>query len=439
MIRASGVGSGIDIESIVSSLMSIERQPRNALQQKRDALDVELSAFGKARSAISLLAESINKFTDGKKFGALVAASSDEAVFTATAANSADAEYHDIEVLSLAQAHQVSSDPYASQTAEVGTGDWSFTSGGNSFDVTIGSGNDSLIGLRDAINDAAGNTSIDASILNVSGGSRLVLTARESGTANQISASREVPRGGLFGGTDTLYPFTESRAASDARLKVDGFTVTRSSNTITDIVDGVTLELKGIGTAALDTQRDIEGTNESVNEFVERYNAMRTTMRDLGENALNGDRLTRNVELRMQRAFNEPLQLADGSTISPTELGFSFDRYGVLSIDADRMQKAQSTDMAGFIEAFVDEDNGLAQRFESVLSGYSRPGGLITSREDGIDSRRRGYDSQIDRYDYRLDKIEQRYRLQFSNMDQLVSQLQNTSNSLYARFSGNSG
>lgn len=285
----------------------------------------------------------------------------------------------------------------------------------------------------------AGNTSIDASILNVSGGSRLVLTARESGTANQISASREVPRGGLFGGTDTLYPFTESRAASDARLKVDGFTVTRSSNTITDIVDGVTLELKGIGTAALDTQRDIEGTNESVNEFVERYNAMRTTMRDLGENALNGDRLTRNVELRMQRAFNEPLQLADGSTISPTELGFSFDRYGVLSIDADRMQKAQSTDMAGFIEAFVDEDNGLAQRFESVLSGYSRPGGLITSREDGIDSRRRGYDSQIDRYDYRLDKIEQRYRLQFSNMDQLVSQLQNTSNSLYARFSGNSG
>ncbi len=439
MIRATGVGSGIDVESIVSKLVAIERQPRDSVQQKRDELQVQLSAFGRARSTINQLAESIDGFTQGNRFGAFVAASSDENVFTATAANSADVEYHDIEVVQLSAAHQVSTQPFASRDSEPGVGEWSFSSGGNTFSLTVDGTNNSLTELRDAINDSSGNTSMVASILNVNDGNRLTLTAREGGTANEIAVSRTVERGGGFGGTDTFYPFSESREARDATLKVDGFTVTRPNNTITDVIDGVTLELKGIGSAELDTKRDIEGTNEKLDEFVERYNTLRSTFRELGENSLNGDRLTRNVELRMQRAFNDPLQLADGSTRSPTELGFTFDRYGELSIDAERMQDAQNTDMADFVEAFTDAQNGLAQRFASVLTEYTRPDGLIAGREEGIGARRRSYDSQLDRFDYRLTKIEQRYRQQFSNMDELLSQLQNTSNSLYARFPNDGG
>lgn len=434
MIRATGVGSGLDIESIVSSLMAIERQPRDAVQQKREALQVQLSAFGKARSVISQLAESIKGFADSKQFGGSISTSSDEAVLTATASPSAGTGQHDVEVLSMAEAHQMSSDPYASQDSAVGTGAWSFASGGNSFDVTIDAGNDSLSGLRDAINSAEGNTSINASILNVDGGSRLVLTARETGTANEISASREVPSGGLLGGTTTEYPFSESRAAQDASLKVDGFTVTSSSNTISDVIDGVTLELQGTGTAEVDTSINNEATSKMIDEFIERYNKMRETLKSLGENKLSGDRLTRNVELRMQRAFNDPLELSDGSTIHSTELGFSFDRDGKLSIDEERLQSVQEADMARFLEAFNGKDNGLAQRFDAVLQEYSRPGGLISGREEGIESRTRGYDAQLDRFDYRLKKVEERYRMQFSTMDQLVSQLQSTSNSLAARF-----
>lgn len=426
MITAAGVGSGIDIEGILSQLMELERQPIEALNQKRQRLDVELSAFGSVKSALSELSTTARKLGDGDTFGPFVASTTDEDVFTAEATGGGAAEAHDIEVISLAQNHRMASSAYASIDDTVSNGTWSFSSGENSFDVEIGAGANTLLDLRDAINDSADNTSIVASILNVDGGSRLILSANESGTANQITL-------GGNSSAPTSPGFEEVTEATDAELVIDGFAVTGSSNTVTDVLSGVTLQLKGVGEGTLSTARDTESMRASLDEFVTGYNDLISGFKTLSEGELSGDRMPRNIESKLRDAFFTPVELANGESFSPVSLGFTFDRYGVLSIDETRLSDAQKGGLEQFIQAFTTPDTGLASRFEAVFEPYTQSGGFIAGREDGIDSRKRSIDQQIDRLDYRLIQTEQRYRRQFTVMDQLVSDLQSTSSFLVSR------
>lgn len=446
MITAAGIGSGIDVESIITQLMEIERAPVRALDAKRERLDVELSAFGSVKSAMNELATTARTIGDATTFGPFVASTTDETVFTATASGAAAAESHDVEVLALASAHRVGSAAYESDAAEVRTGTWSFAVGDDAFDVEIDGSARTLRDLRDAINDAPDNEGIVASLLNVDGGTRLTLTARESGADNTISVTRPGgngngngngggPLGGIGGNGGAGGDFTEITAASDARLVVDGFEVTRASNTIGDVIEGVTLELAGTGTAALDTRRDTESLRESLDTFVTQYNALRDQLSSLSQGDLQGDRLPRDAELRLRSAFSLPVTYGDDRNVLPIELGFTFDRYGMLSLDEARFVEAQTTNLERFVDAFTRPEAGFAAKVESVLDAFTRSDGLIGDRENGIDRRRTVIDRQIDRYDYRLGQTEARYRRQFTAMDQMVSQLQSTSAFLADRLS----
>ncbi|MEE9320408.1 MAG: flagellar filament capping protein FliD [Granulosicoccus sp.] len=427
MITAAGVGSGIDIESILSQLMTLEQQPITALEEKRKGLDVELSAFGSVKSALNELATNARTMGDASKFGPFVANTSDEAVFTAEATGGGAGESHEIEVLALAQGHRVASQAYASTDASVSTGNWSFSSGENSFDIDIGAGNSTLLDLRDAINDSVDNTSVVASILNVDGGSRLILTAKESGTANAITLGGSA--------TGTGIGFADITPASDAELIVDGFAVTGSSNSVSDVMSGVTLSLTGVGKAEVNTSRDTESLRTSLDEFVTNYNGLRDTLTTLAETELNGDRMPRNIEAKVRNLFSAPIELANGDSMSPLSLGFTFDRYGTLSIDETKLNDAQKNGLENFINAFAEKDTGLANKLEGVLDQYTQAGGIIAGRNDGIDNRRQSLDTQIERLEYKLGRTEERYRRQFTVMDQVVSQLQASGSYLQNRLS----
>lgn len=416
MITAAGAGSGIDVENILSQLMEIERAPVRALDARRERLDVELSAFGSVKSAMSELASSASLLGDTTRFGPFIASSSDEAVFTATAGGTAAAETHDIDVISLAAAHRVASDAKASSEADMGSGTWAFDSGDTSFSVELDAGNRSMLALRDAINDATDNDAIVASLLNVDGGTRLILNAREGGTASAITVTPP-------SAADT---FTEITAAADASLIVDGFAVTSSSNTVSDVIEGVSLELVGAGSATLGTARDTDSLRESLDTFVENYNALRTQLSELSAGDLQGDRLPRDAELRLRSTFALPIMVGDVS-LQPTELGFTFDRYGMLSIDEARLAAAQTASLERFVDAFAVSDTGFAARLADSIDEFTRADGLISDREDGIDSRRASLDQQTERLEYRLEQTEARLRRQFVAMDQVVSQLQSTS------------
>lgn len=419
MITAAGVGSGIDVESILSQLNELERQPVNVLNQKREALDVELSAYGKVKGALSAFKDSVTTLGSDLDFGGFVASSSDEEVLTATANGGNTAQSYDIEVLSLATYHGLASEAYESSNSTVQNGTLQFSSGDNQFDIVVADGSNSLTALRDAINDSQDNTSISASIINVDGGSRMVLTAKQAGTAGIIDVTRT--SGNTDGG------FNETTGARDASLIVHGFTITSSSNTITDAIEGITLNLTGIGKSTVNSERDTTSLRESVDEFVVKYNSMASTLTSLSNSDLQGDQLPRGIDSRMRAAFLGSVDLGNGDNTTALELGFTFDRYGTLSIDDSVFSDAVDTDVNRYVAAFADTDNGLASRFTELVNEYTEAGGVIDIRQDGVDTRKSNIDDQIDRLEYRLEKISTRLRAQFTAMDLVVTNLNNTS------------
>ena len=434
MITANGIGSGLDIDSIVTQLMAIEREPVNRLESQRAALDVELSAYGSVRSAMSTLGSDLGTLGDRSRIGPFVSTSSDETVATATASGTAAAATHQIDVQSLAAAHRVASIAYDSADEGIGAGDWSFTSGDTAFSVELAVGEDSLTALRDAINDHADNDAITASLLTTDDGTRLVLSARNSGTEHQIDASRTVSTGGLFGGTEVTDPFEEVTAASDARVLIDGFEVTSDGNTVSGAIEGLDIELVAAGTATLTTRRDLEALDDSLAAFVTNYNTLVGDLRRLGEDTLQGDRLPRNAESAFRQAFGADIELADGTRFSPFELGFTFDRYGTLSLDAARRSDGQQS-LERYVDAFTQADTGFAARMNGVLETFTGAGGRLDTRDDGVERRRNSLDNQIERFEYRLEQTETRYLRQFAAMDALVGQLQSTSSFLTSRLS----
>lgn len=429
MITAAGVGSGIDIESILSQLDQLERQPVNALNTKRAALDVELSAYGTVKGALSALNTASDTLGSDNDFGAFEATSSDEDVFTAVSTGGDTAQVHNLEVLSLATSHRLSSAALPSADSEVPEGTWGFSSGDNEFEIELGPSTATLEGLADAINNSATNTSVSASIINVEGGSRLIITAKETGSENEISMDQPGRR------RDKI-EFSEVTAAADARMTLHGFTVISSSNTVTDAIEGVTLNLKGIGEATVNTERNTTSLRSSISEFVDKYNAMTSTMTNLSNSQLQGDGLTRGIENRMRDVFFNSIELENGDSSTALDLGFTFDRYGQLSLDETKYNAALNKGVDRYVNMFNSTD-GLSSKFSSLIEEYTQSGGIIATREDGVGIRQNTIDDQIDRLEYRLDKTSERLRRQFTAMDMVVTNLQSTSSFLTSRLGNN--
>ena len=428
-LTAAGVGSGIDVENILRQLGEIERAPVVALEAKKEALDVELSAFGTLKSALGSFQSAVDTLADDNDFGGFVASSSDEEVFTATATNGQEAINQEIEVLALATSHTLASGAYASADSNVETGSLTFSSGDSSFQVDVDNSNNTLAGLRDAINDNIENDSVSASIINVDGGARLILTAKESGTEGRIDVRRNaaLPLG------DNSAGFEEITEATDASLMVHGFQVTRSSNTISDVISGVTLDLTGVGKSTVDSRRDLATLETALEEFVTTFNSMSDTLVNLGQTDLQGDSLPRGIEQRMRSMFFDTVDLGDGDTASALDMGFSFDRFGALSLDSSRFESAIEKGVNRFVDVFSRNDTGLSSLFSDLTSEYTQAGGIISNREDGVDTRKSSIDDQIERLEYRLEKSAVRLRAQFTAMDLAVTNLQTTSSFLTTR------
>ncbi|MFK8079277.1 MAG: flagellar filament capping protein FliD [Granulosicoccus sp.] len=428
-LTAAGVGSGIDIEGILQQLGEIERQPVEVLNRRKEALDVELSAFGQVKSALSGFQTAAKNLGSDSDFGGFVATSSDEDVFTATAVDGEAAVNHEVEVLALATNHRLASGPYASADSAVGAGTLTFSSGDNSFDVVVDDTNNSLGGLKDAINANPLNSSVSASIINVDGGSRLVLTATESGRDGMIDVSRNsaLPLG------DNSAGFTEISEATDASLIVHGFQVTRSSNTINDVISGVTLDLTGVGKSTVDSRRDLTSLKAAADEFVASYNSMSSALENIAQTDLNGDQLPRGIDQRVRSMFFNSVDLGGGDSATALDLGFSFDRFGKLTLDSNRYEQALDAGVNRYVEAFAKPETGLASIFSDLIDEYTKSDGIISGREDGVDTRKSSIDSQIERLEYRLEKTNERLRRQFTAMDLAVTNLQQTSGFLTSR------
>ncbi len=429
MLSAPGLGSGLDVNGIVSSLMAIERQPLNRMEGDKRELETQLSAFGQLKSALTTFQTAQNDLKSLGDFEVYKAESSDETGFTATATSSAAPGFSSIQVIDLADYHKMGSVAIADfDTTTLGGGDdqMTFTVDGESFSITAGGL--TLSQIRAAINDASDNTGVTATIVSENTGShRLVLSSTETGNDNAIGLATTGSVGSALGLTDINDPLD-----LDSEVLVDGlYTITRSSNTISDAISGITLELEGVTTASveLNVSRDVEAVTESMQAFVDSYNELNTVIDDLsGEgNDLEADNTLRSIESQIRTLFNTPPTGLTGIYTSLSQVGVSFQRDGTLSLDSTTLETAINTEFSDIAELFANDDQGYLFRLDSLLDGFVQADGLIDIREDGINLRIDTTEQRILDLEYRLELREQRLFDQFTTLDTLMSSLQGTS------------
>lgn len=440
-ITSLGIGSGIDIESIVNQLVSVERRPIQFLETQQAEIDIQISALGLVQDSVASFQSAVAGLNLASGFRSFTVSSSDEEVLTATAGEGAVPISSDIEVSSLAQRHKLASNAYASSTSVVGTGQLNISVGADTFSISIDTTNNTLEGIRNAINENLNNAGVSASIITVDDGSRLILTADESGTQNELTITitgdgdgNDKNKNGLsallFEPNGNKNNLQEIDVAADATLRVDGFDVTRSSNEITDVIEGVTLSLKDLGTASLSVSEDRSTGQSAIEAVVTAYNDLIVTLDTQRESTLQGESLLLGIETRARQAFSNRLQVA-GSNISYLfDVGLTFDRDGILSLDSDKYTQAIEDDFNGVVQLFTDPENGFAQELDTVLSSYLDTGGLIQARTDGLSESKEQIDDDIERIEDRIVLTEARLRRQFSALDALVNQLNATSSFL---------
>lgn len=429
MISAPGVGSGLDVNSIVTQLMEIERQPLNRLESDKRGLEAQLSAFGRLKSALTTFQDALDDLKSLDAFEVYKAESSDETAFTATANSSAATGFNDIQVVRLAEAHKMGSVSIPDTgTTALGSGGDQMTITVNGTSFSVDGGGMTLSQLRDAINDAPDNVGVSATIISENSGShRLVLASTETGNENAMSLSFTGSLGADLGLTDINVP-----TDLDAELLVDGlYTITRSSNTIDDAIAGITLNLLGetAGNVQLNVSRDTDSVTESVQAFVDAFNELKTTFDSLaGEgDDLEADSTLRSIENQVQGIFNTVPSGLTTSFSYLSEVGVSFQRDGTLSLDSDDLESAINADFAGMAELFAHDDQGYLFRLDGLIDRFVQAEGLIDVRQDGLNSRIDVTEQRIADMEYRLEIREQRLRNQFTLLDTLMGELQSTS------------
>lgn len=434
-ISVGGLSTGLDVNGIVSQLMALERRPLERLDTQRSESRAQLSAFGQLKSSFSSLEKAMEKLASPEKFQLFSASSTNDSAFTATVESGASASSHQITVANLAQAHKVGSASYAdADTAVGGTGTLHFSSGTNTFDIAVDGTNNTLAGIRDAINASADNTSVNASIINTGSGSHLLLTSRETGLANAMTVTSTDDDGNHLdaaGLSNVLYGAGagEQQVAKDANLTVDGYSVSSASNIVDGVIQGVTLNLKGATTQteSLNVTRDNDLIKENVQGFVDAYNSVRSTVRTLGGKGatLQGDSALLSIERQIQNVLNT--KFAGGAFQHLSDVGVTSSSVdGALSLDAKKFETALNQDFTAVSNLFGDSTNGFAVRFQNLADTLSGTTGLIASKESGLNSRIDSFGDRRLAVEYRLEQVEKRYRAQFNALESLVAQMQSS-------------
>lgn len=437
-ITAAGVGSGLDVESIVSQLMELERQPITRLENKQSIVNLQISAYGRLSSKVSDFQSAMEKLSSASEFQVYSATSNDESLFTVSASSSALAGSYSVEVQSVAERSKIATNAFTDSNTVVGEGVLTIYTGTNSFDVGISqnAGNNTLSGIRDAINNASDNTGVVASIVNDDQGAHLVLSSKETGLENALKVT--VSDTGDNNNTDDsglsslAYEagVVEHRAAisnaADAKIKIDGFTVTSSSNTITGAVSGLTINVKDQGTSTIDVTRNDESITQSVQAFVDAYNAIKTEIKSQREGQLEADSTLLTLERQISSVLNSGNAITGSSFSYLTQVGISIDETGVMSVNSSKLSDTLAYNFNSFVNLFSAENEGLANRLSNLADGFLGTDGLIQARKDGLNAQLDRIDDQIFKIEDRLVSVERRIRTQFSSLDTLVSSLQST-------------
>ncbi|MBQ0797216.1 flagellar filament capping protein FliD [Zhongshania sp.] len=443
-LTTSGIGSGLDINSIVSQLVAAERSPvETRLNSKESLIQARLSAFGSLKSALTNFKASLSTLKNAESFTKRSATVGDPTTFSATTTATAAPGTYSVKVEQLATSHKIASQAYTDSATSVGSGELSFTINGESFSVAIAEGADSLAEIRDAVNSAAANSGVSASIINDQDGAHLVFSSTKTGVENAINISVTAGASGDLSqlAYDTnlgsqVSSMVEKAEALDSIVIVDGFTKTSADTKIEGMIEGVSLELKKAlpgESFSLKVQVDTKSVKSAIEGFVNNYNTLMTTINDLTAynpesktaGLLQGDSATRSVANQLRQEMGTIVSGLGTELDSLAEIGITTGDKNKLVIDTTVFAEVVASDFDKLSGIFSSE-SGYAVRLDSLIGDLTASGGILTNRTDGLTSQVKRINEQREALDARIVGIEARYQAQFSALDSLLGQLNST-------------
>ena len=473
MVAVTGTGSGLDIDGLVASLVAAERVPAETRLNARETNITSLStSFTSAKAAVTDFESAANKLALANTFSQFTTSSSDTTKATISATSSASLGSYQLTVTNLASAQTLASGTFTATSDTLGTGTltialgtptysgstYSSFSQASSVDITIDSSNNTLAGVRDAINNAGAG--VNASILKNGDNYQLLLVSEETGLSKSMSIS--ITGDSVGGDTDNDglsqlafnsggSQLTQYAAGANANFSINGLSVSSASNTVTDVIDGVTLNLLSATSSAItiDVKTDTDTIVADVQAFVDKYNAYASLFKDLTKydattgtaGALQSDSTARSVISQIRSELGKSVTGLTGSYTSLADVGISIDKSGVMTFTQSTFKTAFAaapTEVTGVFASTTVSGTaveGVAEKLETLMEGF------LVSTTGVFDSRISSLGTQLtaitdDRADLarRMQSLEDRYFAQLNAMDSLLAEIETTGNFLTQQF-----
>ncbi|MGE4244072.1 flagellar filament capping protein FliD [Ramlibacter sp.] len=459
-ISSTGVGSGLDVNTIVSSLMAVEQRPLTQLQTQAGTLQTRISAYGTLKSQIAALGDVATRLATPANWSTYRVDSGDASALSAVASTSAAAGTHSLEVTQLAQPQVLASGPRPNSAAVLGTGTLTielgttalgvFTprAGSSPVSIPIGAGSSSLAGIRDAINAAAAG--VTASVVTGADGARLVLRGAD-GAASSMRVTIADDDGDSSDGSglsalayDPAAPdgagrnLSQTQAAQDALFKIDGVAVSSATNAPANALEGVTLTLKQVTTkpVAFTVAVETMAVRKNVNDFVNAYNGLskllaQQTQADpsgAARGPLNADSTASSLLVSLRGMLLGTVAGA-GAPASLSAAGIEVQRDGTLLVNESKLAPllAAPAKLANlFAQAQQGGDassRGFGVRFKAWAQALGADSGPLASRIDGLKRNATTLQKRQSAEQDRLERTESRLRAQYQQLDTQMSGL----------------
>ncbi|MFZ2161875.1 MAG: flagellar filament capping protein FliD [Sideroxyarcus sp.] len=450
-INASTTGMTLDVPALVSQLMTAERQPINKLNTKSAGYQSQISALGLITSKVAAFQTAVQALgsTSSSSLLAFTASSSNAATVSATAGTTAVAGTYSVNVTTLAKAQRLAAAGQTSDTSAISAGasTVTFTVGTTNTDIAIAAGA-TLQDIRTAIN--AANIGISATIVNDGSGTpyRLSLSANNEGTSNAVS-SITVQAGGDAAINDLLaynpttnapspapgVPMAQTVAAANADFTVNGIHIIKSSNTITDAIQGVTLTLGAEAAATLTVARDTASVSTAAATFVQTYNELYSAMKNStaykSGSALTGDATLRSMQTQMRDIA--ATAVGSGNLTNLFQVGISFKADGTMLLDSTKFGSAMTASFSDVASLF-NSATGFATRFDQWATTTLSIDGTLANHTTAINQRITAISDQISSLEVRMTALQKQYSAQYTALDVALTRMNQTSAYLTQQF-----
>jgi flagellar hook-associated protein 2 len=432
-----GLASGIDIKGIVSQLVALDRAPLQPLQRTASSLKSELSVYGSLKSMVSTLGDAAAKLSTSSGWSGVKASSSNATAVGATAAAGASATSLSIEVKQLARAQSAASGAIPTGSG-VGGGTLSIQVGsGAPVDLVIEAGSDTLTDVARQINEA--KAGVSATVLRDASGERLLMRSTETGTTNSftVGVSGASPGGldRLAFGPSVTGGATQTQAAQDAMATINNVTITSSSNTLSDTVEGITLTLSQVTTAAveIEVKADQDAMRKNVQSFVDEYNALNNLLTESTKynaesktaGSLQGDSTARGLQNALRAMMRSVTASSPFSRL--LDVGIEAQQGGKLEIKADKLDAALGN-MDGLRSLFITTSTdptaqGFGLKIKAFADGLLSATGSLSAKTESLQGAIKRNTTEQEKVIDRASRAETRYLAQYNAMDAAVGRL----------------